>query len=233
MNHPQQNDAPQSIAEKASFLNGLRDMVEITRKIMDRDNSGIKKLHGINGTMVAQKLNLWVDHMALKDYLDKELLLPINTPNGKKAVLLVKAKSTGWMAWSGSYDVSIDWFLCQNPSSIQQIYGVRYDGVSMLTIMDESLQVVLGTITLNEYDDNFSTADVISNKNGLKFKYEEKWDQLKGEASYKLQRSNITFIFKSRQDLDNIKEAITFTKNNLLHNNITGTAPADLASLFN
>gem|GEM_PF-5192726 len=33
--------------------------------------------------------------MALKDYLDKELLLPINTPNGKKAVLLVKAKSTG------------------------------------------------------------------------------------------------------------------------------------------
>gem|GEM_PF-5323791 len=44
----------------------------------------------------------------------------------------------------------------------------------MLTIMDESLQVVLGTITLNEYDDNFSTADVISNKNGLKFKYEEK-----------------------------------------------------------
>jgi|GEM_PF-5286270 len=58
MNHPQQNDAPQSIAEKASFLNGLRDMVEITRKIMDRDNSGIKKLHGINGTMVAQKLNL-------------------------------------------------------------------------------------------------------------------------------------------------------------------------------
>lgn len=58
MNYPQQGNGPQSITEKAEFLDGLREMVEITRSIMSRDEASVKKLHGINGTMVVQKLNL-------------------------------------------------------------------------------------------------------------------------------------------------------------------------------
>ena len=58
MNYPQQSNGPQSITEKAEFLNDLREMTQTIQHIVQRDESTIKKLYGINGTMAAQKLNL-------------------------------------------------------------------------------------------------------------------------------------------------------------------------------